>query len=88
MLAEKLLVSKENEIDLLKSQVAMYKKNSETLEAKTQSQKIKLNSHREAISAFKVESETKSAEIAEMKDQLASLKLIISMHDKDLELKD
>ena len=49
MLAEKLLVSKENEIETLKNQIAIYKKYSEMLEAKTHNQKIKLYSKKEVI---------------------------------------
>ena len=71
MLAEKLLVSKENEIETLKNQIAIYKKYSEMLEAKTHNQKLKLSSKKEVITSLKVECETKSAELAELKAQLA-----------------
>ena len=42
-------MSKENEIETLKNQIAIYKKYSEMLEAKTHNQKIKLNSKKEVI---------------------------------------
>ena len=82
MLAEKLLVSKENEIETLKSQIAIYKKYSEMLEAKNQAQKNKIASHKEVISSLRVECETKSAELADLKAQLASKKETISNKNK------
>ena len=56
------------------------------LKAKTQKQKIKLNSQKEVIAALKVENETKSAELAEVKAKLAELKATISIQIKDLSL--
>ena len=76
MLAEEPLISKENEIDTLKIQVSMYKENSEKYKAKTQAKnqalKIKLNTKKEIIAAMRAESETRNAELAELKVKISS----------------
>ena len=76
MLAEEPLISKENEIDTLKIQVSMYKENSEKYKAKTQAKKqalkIKLNTKKEIIAAMRAESETRNAELAELKVKIST----------------
>ena len=56
------------------------------VKSKNQNQKIKLNSQKEVIAALKIENETKSAELAEVKAKLAELKATISIQIKDLSL--
>ena len=71
MLAQKLLASKENEIEMLKNQIAMQRKYCEKYETKNKNQKLKLNSKKEVISTLRVEYKFKNAEITELKVQLA-----------------